>query len=479
MSFIGTSSASEGYPCCIESNLDKTEYNPGDIAKITIIGTGEYTNPNGVISIKITDVTFGPEHANVVYQVQKILQDGKAEIEYKTPQSTDRYRYLLTVESPVGVESKIFFTKKDASKIVISDVKILTPKVKQGEQIKLEAKIVDGVGNQIHYLRVSAFNQIPQQSCPEQIIGISGDLSPSYSNQPNYWMNKTINGTISVPNTAKPGIYDLTLNLFGDIEGYSSTQTTIRYEIIENTEKPAPFSVINLPLKVDFGTKFFTEQPISVTGFTAYDGCGAIIPDVPLKAEIKRYDLKKSAYIETLQTREIFSDKNGTFHVSFDPIGIRAGYYSLLLTSTYQGVNFTASVETPHNIKNFTIFEQGKKFTVTVDGWYFIPLNVTFDKENKKLDIYLDTSDSFRRADFKIPSDLVSGKFTVLADDKETDVAIQRHDGYSEFSPWPGMDNHTTIEIIGTDAIPEFPNVILILSIGIFSLIVFYRMKPK
>jgi hypothetical protein len=464
------------YPCCIEFNLDKTEYNPGDTVIITVRADQEYENSNENVRVKISDVTFGPDYANVVYQEQKTIEDGKAIFEYKTPQSSDKYRYLLTMESPTGVQSKMFFTKKDASKIILSDVRLLTPKVKQGEAIQLEARIVDGVGNPIHYLRVSTNSQVPQQNCDDQLSGVGRDLSPLFSIQPKYWSAGIINGTIPVINTAKPGTYDLDIYASGDIDGFSSAQATIQFEITEGVHKDPPYTVF-APIKYDFGPGFMTEKAINFTAKTAYNGCGPLLPNVPIKAEIKRYNLQKGQWMETLATKQVVSDENGIYNVSFDPIGLRAGYYSVLLTSNYQGVEQTVGFQTPNNIKNFTISEEGKEFIVTVDGWYFIPLDIVFDKENKKLSLDLDTSDPFRRVAFTVPNELLDGKFTVLVNGQERDANAQKYEGYTSFSPWPGEDNHTTIEIIGTSAVPEFPVTGIILVASMVTILMITRTK--
>lgn len=461
------------YPCCIDFKLDKTEYSPGETVFIRVIGDQDFEHSTGIVSIKISEVTFGPDYANVVYQEQKTLEDGKAVFEYKTLQSSDRYRYLLTVESPTGIQSKMFFTKNDASKIVLSDVKLLTPTVKQGDAIKLEAKIVDGVGKPIHYLRVYSDSMVPQENCHDQLSGVGRDASPLYSVQPKYWSEGIINSTIPVINTAKPGTYDLRISATGDMEGFLPQETTIQYEIIRGMPKGPPYTVF-VPIQYDFGPGFMTEKPINFTAKTAYNGCGYIIPNVPIRAEIKRYDLQKGQWMETLQTKDVTSDENGIYNVSFDPIGLKAGYYSVLLTSHYQGVEQTVGFETPHNIKNFTISEEGKDFTITVDGWYFIPLDVTFDKENKKLTLELDTSDPFRRVDFRIPSELLDGEFkTVFVNGQERDASAQKYEGYTWFAPWPGEDDHTVIEVVGTSAIPEFPFALLALIVAIIPIMLF------
>ncbi|MDE2590052.1 MAG: hypothetical protein KGL95_10360, partial [Patescibacteria group bacterium] len=172
-------------------------------------------------------------------------------------------------------------------------------------------------------------------------------------------------------------------------------------------------------------------------------------------------------------------DKNGTFTFSFSPVGLRAGYYEAVVYADYEGVKDNRGSPDMENVKNFTISELGKQFNVTVNGWYFIPLNVTFDRENKKLTLDLDSSDSFRHVDFTIPNELLDGNFTVFVNGQERDGSIQKHQGYTSFSPWPGQDNHTTIVIVGTTAIPEFPFAIPVLLIGTTSLIVIYKMKIR
>ncbi|MDE1766777.1 MAG: hypothetical protein KGI27_10980 [Thaumarchaeota archaeon] len=464
-------------PCCLNINLDKTEYNPGDPVNITVMESDNIANSSGEVSITIYDVTYGQGNEKTVYQDKKSFENGKAEFEFKAPQSPDRYIYLVTAQSQHITKSKLFFTKKDASKIVISDVKVLTPKVMQGEQLKLEVKVLDGLGNKIHGLRVIGLGEIPEISCADK-IPIYPDLSPTNSNQPMYWTDGTVNGTILIMPYAKPGSYDLTLRAGSEIDGYQTSNATIHYEVTENPDKPTPFSVIHAPLGVDYDkNKFFAGQPIRVHSFTAYDDCGDIIPNVPITAEMKRYDFQKSTYIQTLQTKNVTSDKNGTFSVTFDPVGLRAGDYTVLVTSHYPGVNETFGIADHHNKKNFTISELGKNFTVSVDGWDFIPLNAAFDRQDKKLTLDLDSSDSFRRVDFTVPNELLDGKFTVLVNGQERDGDIQKHQGYTSFSPWPGQENHTAIEVIGTTAIPEFPFAVPVLLISVVSVIVFYRIK--
>jgi len=447
------------WPCCIDWSLEKTEYTPGETIKIPFTATDELENSTNPISVKISDVTDGPDYAKIIFEEQKTLENGKALFEYTLPKDPNRYGYIVSVDTPAQNNQKFIFTKKDASKIVISDFKILNPTLNQGEPIKFEAKVVDGVGKPPHYLRITAAGDIPHQNCNAETAGYAGahlDVSPLYSMQPDYWSNGIIRGEIPIQNSAKPGTYEISLYAGGDIDGYQgvqkSSQITIEQAPIPNEP---PYRILT-PFEVSFKPGFMTEQPIDFSGHTAYDGCGTTIPNVPIKAEIKRYDLKHRQWMETLATKETTSDENGEYSFHFDPIGLRTGYYTLQITPTYQGVEQTVGTEPPQNIKDFTITEEGKEFTVTVNGYSFIPQNVTCDKEKKTLTLELDTSDPFRQVDFDIPAELLDGDFTVLVNGIEREGNMKKTDGYTHFAPWPGEDNHTVIEVIGTSAVPEF-----------------------
>lgn len=468
------------YPCCFDLKLDKTEYSPGETVQISIISSGDYENSNEMVSLKISDITYGPDYASVVFEDQKTLQEGKAVFEYKLPQKdSDRYRYLVVVDTPGEDKSKMFFTKKDANKIIISDLKVLNPVLKQGEPIRFEAKVVDGVGKPAHYLRILATGDIPHQLCSIETVGSAGaylDVSPLYSLQPDYWSAGIIKGQIPIMNTAKPGSYDLVLSANGEMEGYQSEQKSFQITIEQyDGPRDPPYSVF-VPFDFKFKSGFMTEQAINFTGQTAYNGCGPPIPNVPIKIEIKKYDPKTSEWLETIATQNVVSDENGYYQVYLEPIGRQAGYFSVLFTSDYPGVEQTFGLETPHNIKNFTISAEGKNFDVMIDAWYSIPLNVEFNQQEKKLAVDVDTSDSFKRIALTVPHELLDGEFVIFVNGVErTDIGYSKIKGYTTFG-FEGDSDKTRIEIIGTSAIPEFGTIaVLILIASILPIILFTR----
>jgi hypothetical protein len=127
-----------------------------------------------------------------------------------------------------------------------------------GLDLKFEAKIVDGVGNPFHYLNALALRCSTSSGCAQQ-ANVYKDVSPLRSVQERYWSEGIINGTIPIAYTARPGIYNLTLQAGGNYDGYSSAITKIPFEIIANPVKPRPYALFK-PFTVNFTKDFFTNQ---------------------------------------------------------------------------------------------------------------------------------------------------------------------------------------------------------------------------
>jgi len=221
------------------------------------------------------------------------------------------------------------------------------------------------------------------------------------------------------------------------------------------------------------------DQQINITSRTTYNGCGPALPNIPIKAELKRYDMQKGEWLETLATKETTSDKDGFFNLFFEPLGTRLGFYTILVTGQYEEKDHTVGIEFPHNTKNYTITAEGKDFHVYVDAWSAIPLDIEFDQQNKKLTLDIDTSDSYKRAEIFISHELLDGEFTFFVNGvQRTDIETYKETGYSYISPGIVTDK-TKIEIIGTTAIPEFPVAALVLVASIITTIFFSKKYVK
>lgn len=78
-----------------------------------------------------------------------------------------------------------------------------------------------------------------------------------------------------------------------------------------------------------------------------------------------------------------------------------------------------------------------------------------------------------------IPKELLSGEFTVLLDGNRTNYALEETEGYSivntEFDVTANPNPRHSIDIVGTQAIPEFPIVTLLLVVGILAIVLVTR----
>jgi hypothetical protein len=446
-----------------EMSLDQAEYRPGDTVTISIRATFD-DKPLDSVSIRIVDAMHDLEGRNIVYKETKRPTDKITTFTYKIPEFQllfAPYRYMVIGDSPYGQEKKMFFTKENASKLVISDLKIFNPMLKQGDRLQFEAKVTDGVGNPVPHVRVLVAGDIPHQICDENsgYAGAHLDASPMFSSNTEYSKSGKIAGAVPILNTAMPGKHSLKIFANGDAPGYVPDERQFEIEIQQfDGPQDDPYTVL-APLTFRFEPGFMSEQTIDFTGRTAYNGCGQPIGGVPIRAEIKRYDPVSSQWIETLAVYETVSDYNGYYDVYFEPIGLQAGYFSVLVTSDYPSQFNTFGLEMPHNIRNFTIGAEGREFVVEVDAWYSIPISVQFFQDEKKIIVDVDTSDPLKRFEVKVPHELLDGQFVFFVNGVErTDINYAKFDGYSSFH-FESSENMTRVELVGTSAIPEFGHI--------------------
>lgn len=150
--------ASGGGPCCIDIFLDKTVYRIGDTVKITTAGSNDFENYDGAASLKIYDIMWGLNDPPIVYQEEKSMKDGKAEFAYKVaPTKNNSYRFLASIGTNAGIQSRMFFTNDNADKIIVSDLSISDTKVRPGEELSISIKVNDANGKYLPYVQPEAY----------------------------------------------------------------------------------------------------------------------------------------------------------------------------------------------------------------------------------------------------------------------------------------------------------------------------------
>ena len=109
-------------------HLGKIEYSPGDTVVIKVEGSiaGFTVQSNKEVLLTISELTNDVNDTSVIYQEKKQLVKGWAEFNYEIRSSADSsYRYLVQIYEPddsTAYDKAIFFSRQDASKIVISDL---------------------------------------------------------------------------------------------------------------------------------------------------------------------------------------------------------------------------------------------------------------------------------------------------------------------------------------------------------------------
>lgn len=249
---------------------DKIQYQAGDIVTIKIEGGVAGQPSNELALVKIFGLGSNPTERNIVYEETKRLQNGWAEFNYEIPlpsassaQSQDSsYRYLVQVFGANTVDDNggstnndnsstkdqaIFFTKEEASKIVISGLEIAndntTSETIEGAQddntttiskgsLVLEFRVTDGLGKPIPDPFVgSAFYY---QSCHNGRNGLGSDLfMDDYYNN-----NGLVRAKIPLLDDVEPGIYN---SLFIDAQsgigrGYREVRDIVTVELSNGSE---------------------------------------------------------------------------------------------------------------------------------------------------------------------------------------------------------------------------------------------------
>lgn len=528
------------YPCYFFLHLEKTIYSPGDLVNIR----AEHCNPEGnsdSVTLTIADPKNLTEESfisgeyilnndNILYAETKQAVNGIADFTYQIPSDSKNYRYLVAINPGQmgGYDYGFFFTKPDADKIVISDVRISNPKVKQGENLNFELKVTDGLGNPLPLLIVypsTLYNDCSGQREIEQPVAL-GEKSADERQQ--YASSGKMYGWLPIP-LGVAGKYDLKIK--ATTENYpinnawiTAEATGLEFEVLNEsaikdelklfTESERPFDPLQ-PLQslvVSNGSLHVFDwdvagSPPHLSGQLSHSKCAVEGQDMQVKAELKKLKINPDNYPKAFVfddkqdldspscftdpslceiEQEIFAKESRESTTAFFGLGEEflhltqesPGEYLVKMTANYEGVDYSNFVIARlHNYKTYPISAEGKDFAVKVDGWYSSPGQLQFDKEAKKIVLQADSPDPLKRIDISIPHELLDGSFKVLVNGAEQDLEstgnIKKIEGYTLLSIRSDKEA-STIEIMGTTAIPEFPYSLLIASIAIAGVIGYF-----
>lgn len=519
------------YPCYFSMHLEKTIYSPGDLVNIR----AEHCNPEGN-SDNVTLVVADPRNLteesfisgeyiqnndNILYTEIKQAVNGIANFTYQIPSDSKNYRYLVAINPGQmgGYDYGFFFTKPDADKIVISDIRVLNPEVKQGENLNFELKVTDGIGNPLPLLIVypsTVYNDCSGQREIEQPVALG---EKSADEQQQYASSGKMYGWLPIP-LGVAGKYDLRIKattenypisnawITAEVRGLEfevSDESAIKDELklFADTERPLNPSepLQSLVISSDNQSSHVVDWDVSgspphLSGQLVHSKCIPETQEIPVQVKLEKLGINPDNYSESPSQscytdsslckveQEISNKEFKTTPIDFFYLGDEMhlaqqspGEYLVTLTASYEGKDYSNFVVARlHNYKAYPISAEGRDFEVRVDGWYSNPSQLQFDKEAKKIVLQTDSPDPLKRIDISIPHELLDGSFKILVNGVEQDLengSIKKIEGYTLFNL--KLDEGTSmIEIIGTTAIPEFPYSLLIASVAIAGVIGYF-----
>ena len=273
-------------------------------------------------------------------------------------------------------------------------------------------------------------------------------------------------GELTIPGEIMPGTYTLKLRVHGSSEQYSfSGISEVDFVIGER-----PNSFVTLFESSSLGNLMGENDGYSlgesrVVNVQLVQGHFYAPPITNHPASILVYGTDWEDFEPNLlEIFEVTSDSNGFIHKELILDDRNQCEYEVTIKSEFEGFEYSQNFDFEMTNTEIFYFQwNDEQIPVTVKGECSIPLSMNFDQPNKTMTIELDTSDAKKRFGIHFPHKLLDGELTVLVNgdvdfdnfsiNKKHDETIVRVDAIS---------NYTTVEIIGTSAIPEFQTITML-----------------
>ncbi len=371
---------------------------------------------------------------------------------------------ILLVEDAVYTEHKLnvnfskIINESESAKFIVQNVEFMQNVFYPDELGYYEVEITDRDGKPVEMFVTGRVDY-------EAPWGVS-NFSPvgNYDKQKQRFV-----GELTVPGEIIPGIYTLKLNVHGLSEeftfsGISEVDFTVGERIGSFDTLFEPSSLGSLMGEND-------EYPIGesrIVNVQLVQGhfYSPPIPNHP--ASILVYGTDWINFDPNLiEVYDVTSDSNGYVYKELFLDDRNQCDYEVKIKSEFEGFEYSQNFD--FRMANTEIFYfpwEGEKIPVTVKGKCSIPLSMNFDQSKKTMTVELDTSDAKKQFEIHFPHRLLDGELTVLINgdvdfdnysiDKRHDEAIVQVGADSDF---------TTVEIIGTSAIPEFQTIVMMIMV--------------
>jgi len=462
-----------------KTELDNRIYNPGETVFIKIEESFNGMQGSPDVPIRIVN---GLNYSQLVYQQTVHLVNYVGSLNFTIPKQSPLPVYIIN--SPT--QSDAFFTNKEASRIILSDLDINNTKIEYGTPFSFKLKVTDGLGNTIPNAIV--WSELKYGLCEHDTRQWFVD-NPVHFSEDNASEGNFV-GSFTLPAQLDSGIQWMTLNAnVPQVNGYTHDGYAIQFQAVDGDGKKHQDMLgttianegINFPLTGGGQLiELRNHDQVYISGTTALN-CTDVIPNVPVIVQLVKLNTYGNSSEKIMETQNTTSDNQGKFGIELPIHSLQPDDYKIRVTAQSQDVVSEQDFLTTsaHNKMNYTVTANGKEFPVFVDAWFSSPDNLVFNASSDALVADLTMEQYWPRADIIFPHDLMNGSFTLLVNGHKQDLTennfVQTPD-YYHFTLFP-KDEHVNLEIIGTKSIPEFPLVLPILLISITSLIVFHRMK--
>lgn len=153
--------------------------------------------------------------------------------------------------------------------------------------------------------------------------------------------------------------------------------------------------------------------------------------------------------------------------------------FTVALLSFVTPLAFSQELDTPGLAQKITVSTDGYAFVVeTVSN--FDVTDFEFDKESKKLTIFINSGVQENLSEIQIPLNLINGNFTFFLNDEEIFPRVQSNEKISFITLEFAGDGKHTLEIIGTTYLPEFSDIApFVLATSLMGIVFLKKFKLK
>ena len=291
-------------------------------------------------------------------------------------------------------------------------------------------------------------------------------------------------GELTAPREIAPGNYVLKLDVHGSFGGPFAFSGISEVDFVI-AERPGSMETLFSPSSLDSirrDYRFFNMDEPRIIEIQLVKGhyYSPILANHTVSILVYGIDIAHNRNM--LEVFQETSDSNGI--ISRELVLDDRNYceYDVVIKSEYNG--FEHAEEIDYRITNTETFYftwEDEKIPVTIEGKCSVPLSMSFDQSNKTMTVQVDTSDAKKHFEIHFPHRLLDGDLTVLVNgeiDEDIGYAEKRRD--EAIVNVGAISDFTTVEIIGTSAIPEFEAfAAMILAVSILPIIFVSRRKIK